>query len=52
MNTLPDYPLLNNINSPADVRKLGKDQLKPLAKELRDYLTHTVSISGGHFSAG
>ncbi|UOA07215.1 1-deoxy-D-xylulose-5-phosphate synthase [Methylobacter sp. S3L5C] len=52
MKTLPDYPLLNNINSPADVRKLSKDQLKPLAKELRDYLTHTVSISGGHFSAG
>ena len=52
MNTLPDYPLLNSINSPADVRKLKKDQLKPLAKELRDYLTHTVSISGGHFSAG
>ncbi len=52
MNTLSDYPLLNAINSPADVRKLGKDQLKPLAKELREYLTHTVSISGGHFSAG
>ena len=52
MKTLLNYPLLNNINSPADVRKLSKDQLKPLAKELRDYLTHTVSISGGHFSAG
>ena len=52
MNTLPDYPLLNAINSPADMRKLDKDQLKPLAKELREYLTHTVSISGGHFSAG
>jgi 1-deoxy-D-xylulose-5-phosphate synthase len=52
MNTLPDYPLLNSINSPADVRKLRKDQLKPLAQELRKYLTHTVSISGGHFSAG
>jgi len=52
MKTLLNYPLLNNINSPADVRNLSKDQLKPLAKELRDYLTHTVSISGGHFSAG
>jgi len=52
MKTLLNYPLLNNINSPADVRNLRKDQLKPLAKELRDYLTHTVSISGGHFSAG
>ncbi|MEY4719059.1 MAG: 1-deoxy-D-xylulose-5-phosphate synthase, partial [Pseudomonadota bacterium] len=23
-----------------------------LASEVRDYLTHTVSISGGHFAAG
>ena len=52
MNKSGSYPLLDTINSPADVRKLKKDQLKPLAKELRDYLTHTVSISGGHFSAG
>ena len=52
MNTLSDHTLLNNINTPADVRKLSKGKLKALAKELRDYLTHTVSISGGHFSAG
>jgi len=52
MNTLDNYPLLKDINTPADVRKLSKNQLKPLAKELREYLTHTVSISGGHFSAG
>jgi 1-deoxy-D-xylulose-5-phosphate synthase len=47
-----NYPILDTINIPADVRKLAKDQLKPLAKELREYLTHTVSISGGHFAAG
>lgn len=47
-----NYPILDTINTPADVRKLTKDQLKPLAKELREYLTHTVSISGGHFAAG
>jgi 1-deoxy-D-xylulose-5-phosphate synthase len=52
MHTLNQYPLLKDINTPADVRKLAKDQLKPLAKELREYLTHTVSISGGHFAAG
>ncbi len=52
MNKSGSFPLLDTINSPADVRKLSKEQLKPLAKELRDYLTHTVSISGGHFSAG
>ena len=47
-----EYPLLKDINSPADVRGLSKDQLLQLSEELRNYLTHTVSISGGHFSAG
>jgi len=46
------FPLLNTINSPTDVRGLSKDQLLQLSEELRNYLTHTVSISGGHFSAG
>lgn len=52
MNTLSNYLLLKGIDSPSDLRKLPKSQLKLLAEELRDYLTHTVSISGGHFSAG
>ncbi len=47
-----NYPILDTINYPADVRKLSKDQLPALARELREYLTHTVSISGGHFAAG
>jgi 1-deoxy-D-xylulose-5-phosphate synthase len=53
MNTsTSNYPLLDNINLPADVRKLPKTQLLALCKELREFLTHTVSVSGGHFSAG
>ena len=52
MKLTEDYPLLKDIHSPADVRALQEDQLKPLADELRSYLTHTVSLSGGHFSAG
>ncbi|MDQ7091142.1 MAG: 1-deoxy-D-xylulose-5-phosphate synthase [Methylococcales bacterium] len=53
MNTLSgNYPLLDTINLPADVRALPKDQLQALCKEVREYLTHTVSLSGGHFSAG
>ncbi|WAK03708.1 1-deoxy-D-xylulose-5-phosphate synthase [Methylobacter sp. YRD-M1] len=47
-----NYPILDTIHYPADVRKLSKDQLPALARELREYLTHTVSISGGHFAAG
>ena len=46
------YPLLNTIKLPADIRELSKEQLKPLAKELREFLTQSVSVSGGHFSAG
>jgi len=52
MNIEENYPLLHTINLPEDVRKLSKSNLKPLAKELREFLTHTVSLSGGHFSAG
>ncbi len=52
MTLSKDYPLLKDIESPADIRKLDKKQLSALSKELREYLTHTVSLSGGHFSAG
>jgi len=52
MNLTDDYPLLNDIQSPADVRALARENLKALSDELRRFLTHTVSISGGHFSAG
>ena len=52
MNSSDNYPLLDQIDTPDDVRKLDKQQLKDLSKELREYLTHTVSLSGGHFSAG
>ncbi|MBD9355151.1 1-deoxy-D-xylulose-5-phosphate synthase [Methylomonas albis] len=52
MKQTNEFPLLQTIQSPSDVRALKPEQLEPLADELRRYLTHTVSISGGHFSAG
>ncbi|HIO13007.1 MAG TPA: hypothetical protein EYN13_05565, partial [Methylococcales bacterium] len=42
MNSQGNYPLLNQIETPADLRALTEDQLKPLAKELREFLTYTV----------
>ncbi len=48
----PTYPLLGAIESPADLRALGEQQLPALASELRDFLIHTVSTHGGHFAAG
>ncbi|MFZ2725822.1 MAG: 1-deoxy-D-xylulose-5-phosphate synthase [Methylococcaceae bacterium] len=52
MTNTSHYPLLDTINSPADLRLLPKPKLKQLAGELRNYLTQTVSVSGGHFAAG
>ena len=43
--------LLTTINDPADLRKLSRTQLTPLATELRDYLLDSVSKTGGHLSS-
>lgn len=45
------YPLLETINSPADLRQLPRAQLKTLADELRAYVLHSVSQTGGHLSS-
>ncbi|OHX10427.1 1-deoxy-D-xylulose-5-phosphate synthase [Chromobacterium sphagni] len=45
------YPLLENINSPADLRQLSRNQLPQLARELREFLVETVSKTGGHFAS-
>ncbi len=52
MNELTRYPLLANIESPADLRRLPDDQLPGVADELRRYLIEAVASSGGHFGAG
>lgn len=43
--------LLNTINDPADLRRLSRHQLKPLAEELRGFLLDSVSKTGGHLSS-
>ena len=48
----PSTPLLDSIDSPADVRDLEENQLPELAKQLREYLLYTVGQTGGHFGAG
>lgn len=45
------YELLRTIDSPADLRQLPRANLVPLAKELRDYVLHSVASTGGHLSA-
>ena len=43
--------LLDTINDPADLRKLPRTQLTPLAHELRQFLLDSVSKTGGHLSS-
>jgi 1-deoxy-D-xylulose-5-phosphate synthase len=43
--------LLETINDPADLRKLQRTQLTPLAHELRQFLLESVSKTGGHLSS-
>ena len=44
--------LLSQINFPADLRKLKKNNLKQVSDELRDELISVVSETGGHLGAG
>ena len=44
-------PLLRTINSPADLKKLKRNQLHKLCDELRQYIIDVVSVHGGHFGA-
>src|SRR5438105_15361911 len=41
--------LLDQINSPLDVRKLDRSQLPQLAQEIRERIIEVVSSIGGHF---
>ncbi len=43
--------LLDNINSPADLKKLPHEDLSQLAGELRSMITHTVERTGGHLGS-
>jgi len=44
-------PLLDQVQSPADLRRLSRDELEPLADELREEIVRIVSKTGGHFSS-
>ena len=43
--------LLNRINSPEDLRALGKNELLPLAGELREFIIDIVAAKEGHLGA-
>ncbi len=48
----PNTPLLDEINSPKDLKPLTLEQLKNLADELRAFLLYQVGQTGGHLGGG
>ncbi len=46
-----NYKFLNNINTPADLKKLSEKDLKEVCDELRDFLIHHGAEHGGHFAS-
>ncbi|MFZ1640760.1 MAG: 1-deoxy-D-xylulose-5-phosphate synthase [Candidatus Contendobacter sp.] len=51
MTTGSAFPLLEQIDTPLDLRALPETRLPVLAHELREFLIQTVAKTGGHFSA-
>ncbi len=45
-------PLLDQVDSPDDLKKLDRRQLPELAAELRNVILDTVSVTGGHLGSG
>src|SRR5947199_10496445 len=43
--------ILETINSPADLRKLGPQELGVLAAEIREFIVQAVSVNGGHLGS-
>lgn len=48
---MSETSLLEQINSPKDLRKLSPEQLETLACELRQYILQNVSKTGGHLAS-
>ncbi len=46
-----DYKILNNINSPDDVKKLNTTEIATLCEEIRNEIIDVVSKNGGHLAS-
>lgn len=45
------YKYLGKINSPADLKSYGEDEMPALCDEIRDFLVKRVSENGGHLAS-
>jgi 1-deoxy-D-xylulose-5-phosphate synthase len=51
-NITQSFPILSQIDSPADLRELDEDQLPELAEEIRAFLLQSLAQTGGHLASG
>ncbi|MBX2838064.1 MAG: 1-deoxy-D-xylulose-5-phosphate synthase [Gammaproteobacteria bacterium] len=51
MDTANRFPLLETIDTPADLRRLDEADLPALANELRQFVIESVAVTGGHLGA-
>lgn len=45
------YELIRGINSPTDIKKMNKEELSLLSKDIRKFLIKKVSQTGGHLAS-
>jgi 1-deoxy-D-xylulose-5-phosphate synthase len=51
-STMPKkYHLLDNIDTPEDLKKVSRENLRVLTNEVRDFLIDSLDVSGGHFAS-
>lgn len=48
---MPEYPLLSNINSPDDIKRLNRKSLRKLSDEAGQFIQEIVEDIGGHYSS-
>ncbi|MDX5403455.1 MAG: 1-deoxy-D-xylulose-5-phosphate synthase [Rhodobacterales bacterium] len=52
MTDRPKTPLLDKVQTPADLKRFSDAELRQVADELRDETVSAVSVTGGHLGAG
>ena len=52
MSSRPNTPLLDTVDTPADLRRLQPEQLRQLSDELRNEMISAVGSTGGHLGSG
>ena len=43
--------IIDRIHGPNDIKKLSPDEIQMLPREIRDYMIHNLSVSGGHVAS-